>query len=176
MRPVLLSLIALLPAALAAAISAAEPRTPGAVELDYGYFCAHEPVEEGVAEGTISGTVNFIEGLPVFQVRDTRVPGGLGISFGIHVLVQPRFAGAARVHVDHPPMGPDGITRQSWTTELSALEHEYLGYTFDYPYEVLPGRWTLSAEAAGQEIYAITFEVMDPARLPPLACGPAHLS
>ncbi len=167
----------LLALALCAASGAtAAPRTPGAAEFEYGYFCAMEPVDEGVAEGTISGTVSFVEGPPPFLNLGSLVPGQLGVGFGVHVRVRPEYEGMVTVLVEHPPMGPEGVTRQVWVTDLSSAEQEYLGYSFDEPYEVVKGQWIMSATANGRVIYEASFEVLDPVLMPPVTCGMAPMS
>ena len=162
--------------ALAPGLALAAPSTPGVAEFDYGYFCALEPVDEGVAEGTISGTVAYVEGPPPFISRGSLVPARIGVGFGVHVRVLPEYEGMVTVHVEHPPMGPDGVTRQVWVTDLSADEQEYLGYSFDHSYELVTGPWRMTATANGRVIYDASFEVLDPALMPPVVCTMVPMS
>ncbi len=173
----LLSALLLLCASLAAPPALAEePVSPGAVDFDYGYFCAREPAEIGVAEGTIAGVVNLVDGIPAFIARGTVVPAQVGVGFGVHILVDPAHAGLVDLTIEHPPMGPDKVTRQTWTTELRADDPDYLGYSFDEPYELVPGEWIFTAEAAGRLVYRAGFTVMRADLLPAVSCGPVPLS
>ena len=120
--------------------------------------------------------MSFVAGRPVFLRTGSLVPAQLGIGFGVHVRVQPQFSGPVSVSVEHPPMGPNGVTSQGWTTELSAEELQYLGYTFDVDYEMVQGGWTMSATANGRLIYEVSFNVVDAAVLPAVECGNTPIS
>jgi len=154
---------------LTAAANAA-PQTPGVAAFDYGYFCALDPVEEQASPDTVSGTVQLVADLPTFIARDLNVPAQVGVGFGVHVQTLPQFAGQVTVTSEHPPMGPNGVTRQSWVTDLSATEQNYVGYSFEYDYELLPGLWTLSAQANGRMLYSITFNILPPTQSPGVPC------
>lgn len=160
---------------LAGAVQAT-PQSPGALTIDYGYFCALEPVDEGVAEGTISGTVSFVSGPPPFLRHGALVPAQIGIGFGVHVEPRLDFAGPVTVIIEHPPMGPDGVTRQTWDTQLSPGDTDYLGYSFDLDYELVTGPWRMSAESNGRLVYAVEFEVLDAALMPPSNCTMVPMS
>ncbi|MEQ8895971.1 MAG: DUF3859 domain-containing protein [Roseovarius sp.] len=112
--------------------------------------------------GPLSGTVSLVTDPPEFTYRGTTVPAEIGIEFGVRVQVLPRFEGPATVHVEHPPHGAAGITRESWQTYLSADEMGYASFSFDADYEVTPGKWTMSASANGRMIYSVTFDVVAP--------------
>ncbi|MDF0600813.1 DUF3859 domain-containing protein [Psychromarinibacter sp. C21-152] len=160
---------------LTAAAARAAPETPGAARFEYGYFCALEPVDHGVAEETVAGVVNLIEGRPDFLKTGPLVPAQIGLGFGVLVEAKPSHAGVADMLVTHPPMGPEGVTEQRWVTEVSG-DLDYFGYTFDEDYELLPGEWVLSARSNGRLIYRVAFTVLDPALMPPASCGMVPMS
>jgi len=81
-----------------------------------------EPVDEGVAEGTISGTVSFVSGRPPFLREGHLVPAQIGIGFGVHVRALPDYAGPVSIYIEHPPMGPEGVTQQVWHTSIDAVD------------------------------------------------------
>ncbi|MEM1387833.1 MAG: DUF3859 domain-containing protein [Pseudomonadota bacterium] len=168
--------IAALLTLLFGAVSAIAASSPGAASLNYGYFCAVEPIDEAFAEGTISGTVSFVADVPSFISEGSLVPAQLGIGFGVHVRALPEFAGPVTVYIEHPPMGPNGVTKQVWETSIGADEPEYLGYTFDMAYELVTGSWSLSAEAENGTVYSVDFEVLDAGLMPPTPCGATPLS
>lgn len=156
---------------LAAAAVLARGAGPGAAELEYGFFCALETAATQEAPGTVSGTVNIVEGSPDFIGPGPEVPARIGIGFGVKVRARAGLAGPVTVEIEHPPMGPNAVTRQYWHTTLSGTDKQYLGYTFDQAYEVLPGRWTMSASANGRQIYAVSFQVVPAAQMPWIDCG-----
>ncbi len=156
---------------LLGATAHAAPFGPGAAELEHGYFCAMETVATQSASGTVSGTVNIVEGAPEFIGPGPEIPGRLGIGFGVKVRPQQRLAGPVTVEVVHPPMGSGAVTRQYWDTVLDGTGTQYLGYTFEQRYEVLPGQWTMSASSNGRPIYSVSFTVVDPRQMPWVECG-----
>lgn len=146
-------------------------QSPGAARFDYGFFCALEPIAIEEASDTVSGTVTIVADEPVFLAPGPRVPAQLGIGFGVIIQPLPQYAGPVTITVQHPPLGPNGVTRQSWQANLFAEESTYLGFTFEQQYEVVRGPWTLSAQSHGRPIYSVSFDVMDPARMRPVTCG-----
>jgi len=142
-----------------------------AAELSHGYFCALETVATEAAKGTVSGTINLVERSPDFIGPGPEVPARLGIGFGVKVRMAPGLTGRATVRVQHPPMGPQAVTRQHWQTTLTDERAQYLGYTFEQSYELLPGPWSLSASANGRPIYSVSFTVVDPRQMPWVNCG-----
>ena len=169
-------ILAVIAVLTAASPASAEPNAPGALRLDYGYFCAVETVEQVEAEDTISGVVNMVAQAPPFIQKSTVVPGKIGIGFGIHLDVLPEYEGVAVVATVHPPMGPDGVTRETWVTTYEVGHTAYNGFTFEYDYELLYGPWTISAEANGRVIYKVDFTVVDPSMMPDVPCGGPFLS
>ena len=155
---------------------AANPQSPGAVSFEFGYFCAMETVDTQVADDTISGVVNLVDGLPNFIRQTTIIPAKIGVGFGVQVEVAPNYAGQATVVTVHPPMGERNVTRESWQTHLDAGDPSYNGFTFEYDYELALGPWSLSATRDGRLIYKVDFLVVDPSNLPPIACGRALMS
>lgn len=155
---------------------AAAMRAPGGDYYAQGAFCAVEIVGEEVAEGTLSGTLNLVDGPPVFFSEGPLVPAQIGVGFGIHLDVVPAYEGVATVKTTHPPMGPNGITEQTWQTTYTPGNVAYNGFTFEYDYELVTGTWTISAEADGREIFYAEFTVIDPSFAPPPPCGSSPIS
>lgn len=151
----------------------ANPSIPGVSEIEFGYFCAIKEGTDIVAENTIEGTVRSIGTAPEFLRRGTTVPARLGIEFGVLVQVMPGFEGPVTIHVEHPPQTDHGITHESWAGNFSADRLTYVGFGFEYEYELTPGPWTLSATSDNDLIYEITFDVVAADSLPAggLSCG-----
>jgi hypothetical protein len=150
--------------------------TFGAESADFGVYCAVEADVEVPAEGTISGVVNLVTEPPVFQRRTNLVPARIGIGFGVHLMVLPEYQGQIVVQTTHPPMGPDGITRESWVTEVAVGRMALHGFSFEYDYEMVRGDWSISASVDGRLIYHADFIVVDPATVPPINCTGQMLS
>jgi len=171
--PVPLRLV--LAAALAAATwlspAQSEPALPGVVKIEYGYFCALEAVGERAAENTVSGVVRQVEDTPRFIEYGSLVPATLGVGFGVFVQVTPEYEGVVIAITENPPMGPNGQTRQSFTTTLSSSEQSYVGFAFEHGYELVTGPWRMSAELNGRLIYSVDFQVVSSDLMPSVTCG-----
>ena len=153
-----------------------ETRAPGAVDFSFGIYCAEEGLEQVEAEDTISGVVNLLPHTPEFVRRTPVIPARLGIGFGVHVNVRPEFAGTAVIETRHPPMGPNGVTVETWVTDFTEDRVAHNGFTFEHPYELVQGDWSISASINGRLIYHVDFTIVDPGFAPPVNCAAGLLS
>lgn len=154
---------------LAAPVSAAGGdvvlRAQGGVEYGltfdgYGVICAIDTEGQRVAPGTESGVINVVPQGRAFDVVTDVVPAETGISFGIRTGGMTAALLAARVEVTHPPMGSEGVTRQSW--DYVPGDPSLNLFTFEYPYEAVKGRWTFRVLGAdGTVLAAQRFTVTD---------------
>ncbi len=151
--------------------ASAAPALPGVVKIEYGYFCALEAVGEREAQDTVSGVVRQVEGAPQFIEHGSLVPAVIGIGFGVYVQVEPQYEGLVIAITENPPMGPNGQTRQSFTTTLSSIEQSYVGFAFEHGYELVTGPWRMSAELNGRLIYSVDFQVVSGELMPSVSCG-----
>lgn len=169
-------------ATLLVLLSAAPASAEDVVSPLLGYFeagivCAQEVIANEPAPDTIAGFTNVIEDVPAFVSTGRLVPGVLGVGFGVKTA-------AARddifldltVTVTHPPMGPDGVTEQSFPGRLGG-EVGISFYELEFPYEVVTGEWTFTARTPKAVIWSASFTVVGPQALPELAgvCGYADL-
>ena len=161
---------------LSARPSLAETTAPGAVDFSFGIYCAEEGLEQVEADDTISGVVNLLPYTPVFVRRTPIIPATIGIGFGVHVTVLPEFTGTAVIETRHPPMGPNGIMVETWVTDFSADRVAHNGFTFEHPYELVQGDWSISASINGRLIYHVDFTIVDPGFAPPVNCAAGLLS
>jgi hypothetical protein len=139
-----------------------------------GVICAPEIIGYNEAPDTVAGVTNIIESEPPFVSTGRRVPAVQGIGFGIKSQSQDPFGlSDVQMVVTHPPMGPEGITRQSYPTTISGADTSLTFYQFDFDYELVTGPWTFEAMYQGQSLYRVTFDVVAPQAMPELAkvCG-----
>lgn len=143
--------------------------------LGAGIICADPPSEQQPAPDTISGFVDLVGGTVYLGRPALRVPALPGLAFGVAGQVVP-LSGAqgVTINVTHPPMAPNGVTRQSWTSDFLPGSTTANFFRFDLPEERVPGRWTMQAVLDGQVLYEARFDVVDPARMPGFAdpCAP----
>lgn len=153
-------------------VSSAAVSATGAQEvtgriIEYGVYEA-EIGQKSDAPGTISGRTNNITRLR--HVRTAReIFGQLGLSFGM------RFAldGGARpgdpltFRVTHPPLThPEngrGGRVDEWTSRVGANpQNQYVGYTFEEPWELAEGEWTFNVIYRGRVVATHSFMIRIP--------------
>lgn len=146
--------------------------------LEAGIICPPEPFDAAPAPDTLAGQTHVITEDPPFVSNSQVVPAALGVGFGIKALSDaPGGLPGVIVRVSHPPMGENGRQTQSFITAISGQSPSVTFYQFDHTYELVQGTWTIAAYAGELELYAVTFEVVDPRLVPELAgaCNFAEL-
>ncbi|WP_106746031.1 DUF3859 domain-containing protein [Yoonia maritima] len=142
--------------------------------IEIGIVCPPDPISVKPAPNTLAGTTHIIDESPPFVSNSQMVPAAYGVGFGVKSLAR-REEGleGVTIAITHPPMGDSGTTMQSFGTRISGIDPSISFYQFDYGYELQPGTWTMTALRNGKQLYAVTFEVVAPERLPELAaaCG-----
>lgn len=152
----------------ATAQQTANPRiSPAIAELVYGAYCAQRPEAEEPAPDTASGVINIVPLIPDFQFRQKIVPAEIGIGFGVLASAPPGvLLDPVTVTVTHPPYLDSGIEVEQWVTDIDAGQN-LMGFSFDHTTELVLGEWTFSAHSAsGEELFFISFEVVEPAFMP----------
>ncbi len=126
--------------------------------LDWG-FSNRRIIGRAPAPGTASGVMNRVD--PADQTplrRAEAIEVCLGTQIGVvHRLERlgdtalvPGLPGWLSVPIEsewtHPPTTPPGgrATTVERTPNAATREPRYSGWTFEHPYELVPGRWTLT--------------------------------
>lgn len=139
-------------------------------QVEAGIICQPPVTGSLPAPDTLAGATHVIEEEPPFVSASRKVPAALGIGFGVKAQsADPAGIDAVTITVTHPPMGPDLIRTQSFTTRISGGDPSLSFYQFDHAYELVTGQWTLTARADETVLYAIAFEVVAPVNVPELA-------
>lgn len=158
-------------ALLAGPSSAEIVGSPAVTELRYGLVCPVDPAgvtREG-AEDTLAGQIDLLSEPPPIVSEGPVIPAAPGYAMALQGrLVGPNDTGTVTVTWTHPPMGPDGVTRQSTIGRLSADGVFHRGYGFDLPMERQPGAWTVTIEAERGILATARFSVVSPDTRPDL--------
>ena len=138
--------------------------------LSYGIFGFQGEVQKVKTPGTPSGSVGVINGVPVLMTATNRIPAKIGVQFGmfyeISNLRNPNGVVMVTKICRHPPITrPDGTV---WThfavTETPRVRDGWVftwtGFTFDHPYELVPGKWEIEIEFKGKPICKQEFTVV----------------
>jgi len=169
-------------AAMAGAVSASgvDHVTDPIVLVESGVFCPNLTAGQREAPGTESGFIKLIDGEATVDFHTHTVPGQLEMGFGMRFrLADGELPRSAMVTVTHPPTGPRGVTEESWMIELSDQSLSMTLFSFDEPYEVQFGTWTMAVSVAGEELLHQTFDVVPPEATPvsiDMCEGPALMS
>ncbi len=130
----------------------------------------HEGAQQ--APATLQGSVSTVSAIwnPTFIAPPDRVQARLGNSIGIEVLVR----GAeyltvlpVRTRVTHPRITDPGSGRTSetdeWDSPMNAGVPRFAGWSFDHPWELVPGTWRIEVLLGPRTLAAQTFQVsVDP--------------
>ena len=150
-----------------------------ATEVVQGVFCVRDVTTERPAEDTIAGVVDSFDTTPEFDWLGDVAPADIGMSFGLHITLPASAAGAVRFEVSHPPMGPNGVTVESWTSLVTPDTRRYVGFHFEKAYEQVPGAWVMRAYSEDRLLYEATWTVVPAGTMPELTSrcfGPDTLS
>lgn len=162
-----LTVFALLAMALPAHAGPGDPG-PGLQITGYGETLARR--ELGVRDAVPPAdqdVVRNLEGVAVIE-RTSRIEARLCRRFGILFKadnLRPGEAAPITIRSDHPALRrPDGrvSTGFSYESTMTAGNPGYSGFTFDHPWELVPGTWTFQVLYRGRVEIEQRFEVSLP--------------
>ena len=154
--------ITLCAAVLAFAVLAAPPASAGAHILDYGLYSVQS---YGCDNAIIA---NCQEANIVHLATVTDVPGALGVTFGFHYMRDAASSGDMQLVSVFPPAGlhnpafPHAIPSYSHSVACTIGYACHWGYTFDFPWEIVPGIWTMQVWENGTPLFQKKFNVILP--------------
>ncbi len=156
-------LLLLLTALLLGQAALAEPAAwldPAAVQsLTAGIFCKAGPGVPSDEPGTIPGTFKRID-QPSLIAPTQRIPDADGLLFGVDERLAPRLRDRLVLTVDHPPFGPQAVTRESWTSVVHPKGTTFHGYALGGLGGDPKGHWVISGQRRGKLVFRVEFEVV----------------
>ncbi|NDV02230.1 DUF3859 domain-containing protein [Pseudoroseicyclus tamaricis] len=90
------------------------------------------------------------------------VPAALGIGFGVEAQSALGDIPNVTVVVTHPAFGGEGSQQQRFNMSISGTALSAFYYRLEEPQEVQTGIWRIEAQANGQVLYGIDFELIAP--------------
>jgi Domain of unknown function (DUF3859) len=106
---------------------------------------------------------------------EARLCRGFGIQFEASNL-GPTQTAPITIRVTHPPManaGKQNSTVDAWQSTISGKAPSLAGYTFDHPWEIVPGAWTFAVMSGNTVLVTQQFDVVttsDPAGASAISC------
>ncbi|KPQ07698.1 MAG: protein of unknown function containing DUF3859 domain [Rhodobacteraceae bacterium HLUCCA12] len=133
-----------------------------------GLICAPPEGGRRPAPDTAAGWIHVPDVAIEIRAEGTTAPARLGTGFGLRFVLAGQEPVPVRYVVTHPPMPPEGITRQSWHAMVQPGVGEQVFFQFDTEDELQPGDWTIAAFSGEDELFHAGFEVVLPRDLPQL--------
>ncbi|MCC7320979.1 MAG: DUF3859 domain-containing protein [Rubellimicrobium sp.] len=170
--PLIVLLLIALPLTALAEDAVGDVISPRIGFLEAGVVCSPAATGTIPAPDTIAGVTNLIDEAPPFVSTGRLVPGVLGVGFGVKSAPAGGGEIPVTMTVTHPPMGPEGVTHQSYPTTITDNPSISL-YDFEFAYEIVPGDWSFAATTGKDVLFTVHFTVVDPREVPDLAgvCG-----
>ncbi|MGH1416098.1 MAG: DUF3859 domain-containing protein [Pelagimonas sp.] len=129
--------------------------------LDYGVICDIKLGGTEPAPDTASGVINLIDQKKEVDVATAFVPAHIGLSFGLRTVLRDETElNGAKMRIIHPPMGPDGITQQSWHAPMRGNDPLVNLYSFETDDELVLGLWTFQLIHEGKVLIEQGFQVL----------------
>ncbi|WP_185968457.1 DUF3859 domain-containing protein [Paracoccus sp. M683] len=150
-------------------------------DVQIGVFCKLPSEGQSAAPGTTAGYIWDPVALPQIRWPQTTVPASIGISFGIVARAKEKSF-EVEVRVSHPEFPGKDRLQEIWTGSFSTIGASASVYSFDYPYEVVPGDWRIEiiAQDNGEVILSQDFIVLPAEDLPEIvdacASGPLQMT
>lgn len=149
-------------------LPAADPVSVTRAELqEYGVF-KEEVTGKTDNPTTVSGYINRTSSQKLVTSTD-QIEGKLQVSFGITYVVEGRPKDGEielSIKLSHPPM-TNPATGETSTVEENPAEStiggpNYDGFTFEQPWEIVPGKWTFEVYHEGRLLLEKSFTVTKP--------------
>lgn len=129
--------------------------------IDHGVICQVTANGSRAAPETLLGEINLIDQTRDMDVTTRVVPAKAGISFGVKFTAAPGTGELpVTVIVTHPPMGDANMTRETWGALIQEGGSSMNLFTFEFPFEMVPGPWSMAIEADGRRLMEQHFEVV----------------
>ena len=135
--------------------------------LEYGMFDS-TIIKKQVAENTSAGVSNLIKDFKLIK-QTTDIPGKLGNQFGLKFAAK-GIAAKAKIKLSvkliHPmtvnPETKKEVTEEQWTAYAKVAGEGCsgcTGWTFDYPWEIVPGKWIFQLWYEDNKLAEKTFTI-----------------
>ncbi len=142
--------------------------SPHITQLERGLICSPSSSGRRDAPDTMAGWIHVPDAPLRIIAPSTSAPAILGMGFGVEFTIAGNEPLALRYEVTHPPMPPEGRTRQAWDGVAWPDSEEAIFFLFDIEEELQPGRWSFTASHDGTEIFHAEFDVVAPEAAPHL--------
>ncbi len=130
--------------------------------LEFGTFRKIASLDDLSDSGTISQKRHSVAKVELIK-RTTEIPARIGTSFGFRVKFfgEPGEGIVCTAKCLHPKLADPSSGRsrevQQWDTSGMVGSDEYIGYTLDHDWELVPGQWTIQVFVGSRLMIEKTF-------------------
>lgn len=139
---------------------------PQVLSVQSGFFCNVHDTGSEAAEDTIEGHTDLFDPSQVRVIPTRIAPAALGVHIGVLMMRDPAYRSVLQVVTTHPPMGPEGATSQSFFANQTEEGQVGVGWEFEFPYELVPGSWSISILDGDTLLHRADFTVVPVAEFP----------
>lgn len=130
-------------------------------QVHLGVLCNLPEGGREPAPDTSLGYTAIVLGEPKITFEQQHVPAALGVEFGLIFNLDHDIENAINKTYRPGQTEPD-----SWIASYSAEQTAYRGFSFDFPEELLLGRWVLEGWEGDTLLYRIAFDIVPEAAFP----------
>jgi Domain of unknown function (DUF3859) len=130
-------------------------------DFSFGIFCKRSSDYVTNDENAIEEKVERYNTAPPLVAQTQIVPALHGLMFGVQGLSARPSDMVVTMVVEHPPLGDNGVTRESWDAMVLTDQMTMNGYVVGLNFGSPIGTWTVSAFRSGRKVYEVEFEVVD---------------
>jgi len=139
---------------------------PQVLSVQSGFLCNVIDSGSELAEDTLEGRTDLMDAHMLRVIPTSIAPAARGIHIGVVLQRDPLYTSPVRAVTTHPPMGPDGVTQQSFFTNQTPDGMIGVGWEFEFAYEMLPGDWSIALYDGDILLHRARFTVVPPALFP----------
>lgn len=130
--------------------------------ISFGIFCQRPADYVTKDADTVKGSVERHLANPVQLKQTQTIPAIDGLLFGVMGREDPSSAAEVTITVEHPPLGPDNTTDESWTTKMQGSRTTFHGYYLGLGDGNLIGDWTITATRGDKTLFSVEFQLVKP--------------
>ncbi|MEP3345853.1 MAG: DUF3859 domain-containing protein [Litoreibacter sp.] len=147
--------------------------------IDYGIVCPSGTAKRLPAPDTHLGFITQRDRTQQIEHTTQIIPLSKGIGFGVDAKLPTGVSiHDVEITVLHPPYHGTDVSDERWRSDLRARRSNLNFFLFEFPFEMVPGDWTMQANYQGKMLYSVSFKVVPPSQVTNLSsyCSGALLS
>ncbi len=151
---------------VAAVSSAAFPQGIQRIDvINFGIYRA-DRIKQEDAPATPAGVLGYVANLELLEAKTT-IPALRGLRFGFEFKIVGQSGASVRLKfvilIPQPGIQRGGtgnrLVRGEYFKYVTVGEPSYLGYKFDYPWEIVLGKWTLEIWDGSRRLTSQVFDI-----------------